>query len=127
MHEPPQGRELALHLEEYDDVRDGLLIRFQAIGVIRNDEPEIFIEALGGSELFPGAAPFRIVSALQDSVAELRDLADEYRSNPLMPQILAENAENSTFVEDYYADREQRAEFARRNQRTLTLLKDWTN
>lgn len=124
---PPQDRELALHLEEFDDVRGGRLVRLQAIGVIRNDEPAIFIEALGGSEKFPGAMPFKILSALQDSVAELRDLANEYRENKFMVEALRERAETSTLLEDMYADREQRAAFAKQNARTLTLLKDWTN
>ena len=74
--------------------------RYQLVYVNRNDNIVPFVRPLDSDLAVP---PLRIPSLGDDTVGELMDLADEYRHNHNLEQLLKEKQESSTLINDVIA------------------------
>ena len=74
--------------------------RYQLVYVNRNDNIVPFVRPLHSDLTVP---PLRIPSLGDDTVGELMDLADEYRHNHNLDQLLKEKQESSTLINDVIA------------------------
>lgn len=74
--------------------------RYQLIYVNRNDRIVPFVRPLDTNLEVP---PLRIPSLGDDTVGQLMDLADEFRVNHNLDQLLKEKKESSTLINDVIA------------------------
>lgn len=74
--------------------------RYQLVYVNRNDSIVPFVRPLDSDLETP---PLRIPSLGDDTVGELMDLADEFRINHNLDQLLKEKKESSTLINDVIA------------------------
>ena len=73
------GDEKALGLSEMHKQRK----RYQIIKVIRGDKPAVYTEDLGSAKKFRGIDQFYIPSYMEHTVNELKEMADQMRSEQL--------------------------------------------
>lgn len=122
--------ELALHLREYDDIENDVLVRKQEIAVIRNDKLH------KESEIIPNSTcpPFNIMAGFEeggritseDTAGDLREMANAHRESMFMESMLAEKAENSTLIEDLYKFNEMQRHINKTHSRTIRSLLAYT-
>ena len=74
--------------------------RYQLVYVNRNDRIVPFVQPLRGNL---GVPTLRIPSFGDDTVGELMDLADEFRNNHNLTELLKEKKESSTLINDVIA------------------------
>lgn len=89
--------EKAVGLQEVDLLTDDYkeTHRYQIIYVIRNDKPAKYITDLGLSLRYPNP-PLNIYAALEHSVAELQDMAEDARDRSNVVKRIAELQEESS-------------------------------
>lgn len=91
----------------------------QQVFVVRGDAIAAHTTDYGPAENFAHVTPLIMPSFGDDTVAELRDHADRNRRDTYWHERAAAQKAESTLIRDHIQQVEARAEYARRNPRTV--------
>ena len=94
----------------------------QTVFVVRGDAIAAHTTDHGPAENFAHVTPLMMPSFGDDTVAQLREFAEKNRHNTYWQERAAEQQANSTLIRDHMNQIAMKAEYARRNHRTVKEL-----
>jgi hypothetical protein len=121
--EPLKYREYAWYLKEYDELVNGTLSRVQSISVVRNDKLVEFDRVLGPSSKFEGVSDIFIFGGFEETVDALMNYALVLREDTRLAELIDEQNDNSTLIQDYADSIEMKRHLGKTHRRTLANLK----